>query len=159
MMTLSIIGTVNRVAALWTDDRHVTIHLSHNGHLDTELSETGAVWDDGGGMWVAPVAAAEEVCAILDRQGYTWALDWRDRPRTWAERLVVELPSDVREAVCGLLMEEFNRRGDGDHYALLRYAWDLYNPQGPSDTDPAGADMSMQNDRPAVVNDTSDPST
>lgn len=159
MMTLSIIWSVNRVAALWADDRHVTVHLSHNGHLDAELSRAGAVWDDGGGMWIAPVDAAEAVCTILDRRGYTWALDWRDRPRTWAERLVVELPDEVREAVYNLLLEELNRLGDVEHYALLRYAWEFYNPHVPSDTEPDGVDMSMQNDRPAVVNDTIDPST
>lgn len=118
----------HRVAALWVDATNVVVHLAGgrpptDDSIAQQLTALGATYDSSLSMWCAPARCVELITAALDRAGYVWAADHREVPRTWAERVVAELPPDVAISVLPALHRGLHDEGAVDHAALLAHAW------------------------------------
>lgn len=113
---------MQRVAAVWRDTTNLFIHVSDDA-ARPDLLQIGATFDPGLDVWTAPPALLEPVCTLLDRTGYVWAVDHRDAPRTWAERVCAELPPRALRFVAPHLLWLFEEIGEHDHAAVLRHAW------------------------------------
>jgi hypothetical protein len=113
---------MQRVAAVWRDAANLSIHLSDEA-ARPELLQLGATYDPGLDVWTAAPVLLEPVCSLLDRAGYVWAVDHRDAPRTWAERVCAELPPRALHFVAPHLLWLFDSLGEHDHAAVLRHAW------------------------------------
>lgn len=113
---------MQRVAAVWCDTANLFIHISDDA-VRSELMQLGAKFDPGLDVLTAPPSLLEPVCSLLDRTGYVWAVDHRDAPRTWAERVCAEIPPRALRFVAPHLLWLFNELGEHDHAAVLRHAW------------------------------------
>jgi hypothetical protein len=120
---------MRRIAAIWTDSVNLTLHLgteAMGGPYDTytELNELGGRYDARLGQWFVPIEKYEEVLSVLDRDGFVWAVDDRERPRTWAGRMLAETPEQVHTFLYRELKQLLSSLGVHDHVALLESEWD-----------------------------------
>ncbi len=89
--------------------------------LEVPLGEIGACPGPTPGTWMLASGDLEPLLSLLDRCGYHWTLAHRgDPPRTWAERLFAEVPTDHHAALfaaCRSALADVP-----DHLALLEFA-------------------------------------
>lgn len=111
------------VAALWFDEVNVVVHLSDDAPVAGALRNLDGERDGLLNQWVVPNWQLEPVCSLLDRCGYTWAVDDKNAPRTWAERLFAEVARTHHEEVRTALDSIFRLGGDHDARAVLADAW------------------------------------
>jgi hypothetical protein len=130
---------MRRIAAIWTDSVNMTLHLADETVDDAYgtypgLTELGGRYDTKLEQWFVPVARYEEVLTMLDREGFVWAVDDKDRPRTWAGRMLAETPPGAHEHLYRELRRVLHHLGERDHVVLLDHEWEAIHTvdQGPT---------------------------
>ena len=110
---------MERIAAIWTDEHGLSVRCSDEAEATATFAALGGIRDlDGSTRF--PIEVEEPVLAALDRLGFVWALGRRVVPRTWAERVFAEIPTDRHEPVFSALWSALD--GLADHQALLAAA-------------------------------------
>jgi hypothetical protein len=110
-----------RVAVLWVDREHVSLHASPLEPLSAALSALGAERD--GEAVILPHEVLGELGDELDRHGYVWATEQRFAPRTWPEHMFEGLPPHLWDSVVDALRPLLaGPDGDRDHLGLLLFA-------------------------------------
>lgn len=109
MRRLRILALVEPVVVLWADEFEVWVHPSDDGWFASQVAawSPAVIRDRGSSRWRLPLGELEPLCALLDRCGAVWALQWRAAPRTWAERLVAEVSPQLVPAVTAVLSAVF----------------------------------------------------
>lgn len=105
----------------------INCSVTHGTRIAPALRSLGGETVHRSDEWALPAGQLEPLQCLLDRHGYRWALQPAEgQPRTWAERLVAEVPADHRGRVvdaCSRALADCP-----DHLALLRLAWGTPQP-------------------------------